>query len=372
MKKQWEATCWDCARERARQLGHDPGLPIHQVMEILSFDELTKGWARMFPPVVHTDLIEQHATMLNATVYVVQVPLGSRNIDFRPEQAIRVYRVRGNVLLCRLESDATSFWINFCLQGNVVAASSGPVVQLWNLEDGTRLQTILTDAQVVALSMHHDWLAFSTVDNSTELWSMKTQEQLKKWEHVMVAHPDQIIKSIAIATVGVGEKADAHTLDNVRVVIAGEHAPTRIFRVHDNRPVFTLQIPDNPNINPTAYAVKVYDDTVVTGSLRGWVHTWSLSTGMHTRSFKSDTECRVADISLYKNILCCAHSNGRVPGGVSVWMLSEQKEQNTYNSLPVMNSWTQTHNGQVGISKWGEVVFFNGFNTVIFYTPVKS
>jgi len=366
VNKQWEKTCWNSARERARRLGHDPRLPINQVMENLSVDELTKGWARMLPPVVHSDAIERHATMLNATVYVVQVPLGSRNRDFRPERAMCVYRIRGNVLLCRLQSDAVSFWINFSLKGNVVAASSGPVVQLWNLEDGTRLQTIRTDAQVIALAMHLDWLAFSTVENSTELWSVETQQQLKKWEHVMAAHPDQIIKSVAIATV------DAHTLDSVRVVIAGEHAPTRIFRVQDNRPVFTLQTPDNAIINPAAYVAKVYDDTVVTGSMRGWVHTWSLSTGKHTRSFKSDTECRVADISLYKNILCCAHSNGRAPGSVSVWLLFEQKAQNTYDSLPVMTKSIFTHNAQVGITKWGEVVFFNGFETVIFYTPARS
>ena len=184
VNKQWEATCWDSARERARQLGHDPRLPMNQVMENLSVDELTKGWVRMLPPVVHWDPIEQHATMLNATVYVVQAPLGSRNREFRPEQAIRVHRVRKNALMCHLQADAASFWINFCLQDNVLAASSGPVIQLWNLEDGTRLQTILPPtpfgAQVVSLAMHHDWLAFSTVENSTELWSVKTQQQLKK------------------------------------------------------------------------------------------------------------------------------------------------------------------------------------------------
>jgi hypothetical protein len=376
VNKQWEAICWNCARERARQLGHDSRLPIKKVMENLSVDELTKGWARMLPPVVHWDMIERHAIMLNATVYVVQVPLGLRNREFRPEQAISVYRVRGNVLICHLQADATSFWINFCLQGNVLAASSGPVVQLWNVEDGTRLHTILPvtlfGAQVVSLAMHHDWLAFSTVENSTELWSVKTQQRLKKWEHVMVAHPNQIIRSVAIAMVKADETADAHTLDNVRIVIGGEHAPTRIFRVDNNYPVFTLQFSDNHPQNLPAYVVKVYDDTVVTGSLRGWVYTWSLSTGQHTRSIKSDTECRVADISLYKNILCCAHSNGSVAGGVSVWLLSQQKRQNTYDSLPAMYWSTQTQNGQVGITKWGEVVFFNGFNTVMFCTPAKS
>jgi len=341
-------------------------------MENLSVDELTKGWARMLPPVVHTGGLEPYATMLDATFYVTQAPLRSQNREFRAEQTIRVYRIRKNVLICHLQADTTFFWINFCLQGNVVAASSGPVVQLWNLEDGTRLQTIRTDAQVVALAMHHDWLAFSTVENSTELWSVKTQQQLKKWEHVMVGHPDQIIKSVAIATVGAGETADAHTLDNVRVVIGGEHAPVRIFRVHDNRPVFTLKDPHLWYTSIPAYVVKVYGDTVVTGSMAGWVYTWSLSTGMQTRALKSDTKHKVEDISLYKNILCCVQSSKlNVRGNVSVWLLSEQTAQNTYDGLPVMDISIETWNSQVGITKWGEVVFFNGFQAVFFYTPAS-
>ena len=131
---------------------------------------------------------------------------------------------------------------------------------------------------------------------------------------------------------GAGETADAHTLDNVRVVIGGENAPVRIFRVHDNRPVFTLKNPHNWYTSIPAYVVKVYGDTVVTGSMAGWVYTWSLSTGMHTRALKSDTKHRVADISLYKNILCCVHiSKLNVRGNVSVWLLSEQTAQNTYD-----------------------------------------
>jgi len=111
----------------------------------------------------------------------------------------------------------------------------------------------------------------------------------------------------------------------------------RIFQVHRDDPIFTLQTTDHPERNRLAYVVKKDDDNVVTVSLKGWIHTWSLSTGQHTRSFQSNNTARVGGIALCNNILRCTHSDNTHQGGLLVWVLHEKDGQYTQSDSTMLN-----------------------------------
>jgi len=123
-------------------------------------------------------------------------------------------------------------------------------------------------------------------------------------------------RSIAIAKVDDNTTGNTQDIANMRVVIARDFCLPRIFQVHRDDPIFTLQTTDHPERNRLAYVVKKDDDIVVTVSLKGWIHTWSLSTGQHTRSFQSNNTARVGGIALCNNILRCTHSDNTHQGGL--------------------------------------------------------
>lgn len=370
MSPKWKEKSWECARDRSRRLGLEHHLPIRNVLQILEKKEVSLQWElNTLAPFVHTDDIKKHAVVLNKNLYVVQIPVGDWTFRSNSARPIRVYCVQTNLLICELETESEISWTRFFVEGTVLAASSGSHIQLWDITNGMSLLTIHVQS-VVALTMKDSLLAFTTNRNSTELWSLHTKTQIMQWEHQSDTENRQRIMSIAIAKIQNSENMDKHNIANMRVIISGDYCLPRIFEVYRDDPIFTLSTSSNPERNQVAYSMAVHKDTIVTGSLKGWIHTWSLSTSQHTRSFQSvQTDKRVSDVSVCNDMLCYAQkSDGAYQGSWAMWTIDEKDGEYTL-SHSVLHVNVGCRNPKIEVTQSGEVVFFNSCKSVMCYTP---